>query len=321
VAFDSIETPFGKINKALGGSGSYFSLAASQFCPTSLVGVVGSDFSDKYRAPLRKRNIDLSGLEQAKGKTFAWGGKYSFDLNNRDSLFTHLNVMADFQPKLQPHQRGIGFVFLGNMHPTIQLKTLSQIKKPKFVGLDTMNFWIEKAPKELKKILKLADIFVINDSEARELSKEHNLVKAAKKIIRMMETIYPRPSPHKRREAATLIIKRGEYGLLMFRSAFPSTSGRGVRGEGLSMQVFHLPGFPLENVTDPTGAGDSFAGGFMGYLAKTGDVSWNNLKRACAAGSVMASFDVEKLGTRRLQEIKDSDIKRRFAEFKNLTNF
>ncbi len=305
VAFDSIETPFGKIKKALGGSASYFSLAASFFARPSVVGVVGKDFADIYRQPLKKKNIDLSGLEQTAGKTFAWGGKYSFDLNNRETLFTHLNVFENFKPKLSAGHKNASYIFLGNIHPALQLEVLSQIKKPKLVGLDTMNLWIEKTPKELAKILKLVDVFVINDSEARELSGEHNLVKAAKKIIAMMDTTSPQPSPQKGRETATLIIKRGEYGLLLFK-------GR---------DVFHLPGYPLEDVIDPTGAGDSFAGGLMGFLAKTEDLSWGNLKRACVAGSVMASFCCERLGTQRLQEISPGDIKRRFKEFKRLTHF
>jgi sugar/nucleoside kinase (ribokinase family) len=293
VAFDSIKTPFGKINKTLGGSASYFSLAAGFFARPSVVAVVGNDFSDVYRQALKNKNIDLSGLEQTSGKTFSWGGKYSFDLNNRETVFTRLNVFENFKPKLSTHHKRASYVFLGNIHPKLQLEVLSQIKKPRLVGLDTMNFWIKKAPKELAKILKLVDIFVINDSEARQLSGEHNLVKGAKRIMGLMG------------KNPTLIIKRGEYGLLMFNKN----------------QIFHLPGFPLEDVMDPTGAGDSFAGGMFGYLAKTKDRSWKNLKRACVAGSVMASFSVEKLGTRRLQEITQRDIAKRFSDFKKLTNF
>jgi sugar/nucleoside kinase (ribokinase family) len=293
VAFDSIKTPFGKINKTLGGSASYFSLAAGFFARPSVVAVVGNDFTKKYRQILAKKNIDLSGLQTAKGRSFHWGGKYNFDLNNRETVFTRLNVFENFKPKLSTHHKNASYVFLGNIHPKLQLEVLSQIKKPKLVGLDTMNFWIEKAPKELAKVLKPADIFVINDSEARQLSREHNLVKGAKAIMELMG------------KNPTLIIKRGEYGLLMFNKN----------------QIFHLPGFPLEDVTDPTGAGDSFAGGMFGYLAKTKDHSWKNLKRACVAGSVMASFSVEKLGTRRLQEIIQRDITKRFSDFKKLTNF
>ena len=189
VAFDSIETPFGKVDKALGGSASYFSLASSYFTRPALVGAVGNDFSDKYRAPLKKHNIDLSGLEEVSGQTFAWGGKYSFDLNNRDTLFTKLGVFEQFKPKLSEKHKQSDYVFLGNIHPALQLEVLSQIKKPKLVGLDTMNLWIEIAPKLLAQVLKKINIFIINDSEARQFSGQHNLIKAAKKIMGMMEKI------------------------------------------------------------------------------------------------------------------------------------
>jgi sugar/nucleoside kinase (ribokinase family) len=304
VAFDSLQTPFGKAKKTLGGSASYFSLAASFFDRPSVVAVVGTDFAARYRRILAAKKIDLSGLETAKGKSFHWAGKYSFDLNNRETIFTRLNVFKHFLPKLSEPHKNISNLFLGNIHPSLQLEVLSQIKKPKFVGLDTMNYWIEKTPKELAKVLQKVDVFIINDSEARELSNEHNLVKAAKKIIGMMKTTSPRPSPRQGREKI-LIIKRGEYGLLMFQKD----------------RIFHLPGYPLEDVIDPTGAGDSFAGGFMGHLSKTGDLSWANLKRACVAGSVMASFCCERLGTRRLEEISAADVNRRFKEFKHLTHF
>jgi len=287
-----------------------------------VVAVMGNDFSDDYRAILSKKNVDLTGLEQTKGKTFSWGGKYSFDLNNRETLFTKLGVFEKFQPKLLEKQKSAQYVFLGNIHPKLQLDVLLQIKKPRLVGLDTMNLWIEKTPKELAKILKLVDIFVINDSEARELSGEHNLMKAGRKIIGMMGTTSPRPSPQKERATATLIIKRGEFGLLMFQHSDSPPFKGGVRGGyNNRMQIFHLPGYPLEDVIDPTGAGDSFAGGMFGYLAKTGDTSWNNLKRACVAGSALASLGVEKLGTKRLQEITSAEINIRIAEFKKLTHF
>ena len=295
VAFDSIETPFGKVNKALGGSASYFSLAAGFFAQPSVVGAVGKDFPDSYRSILLKKDIDLSGLEQAAGKTFAWGGKYSFDLNNRQTLFTKLGVFEQFKPKLSAVHRQSPYVFLGNIHPSLQLEVLSQIRKPKLVGLDTMNLWIEKTPKQLAAVLKKINIFVINDSEARELSGHHNLIKGAKGIMGMMGLSANR----------ILIIKRGEYGLLMF----------GKNG------IFHLPGYPLEDVIDPTGAGDSFAGGFMGYLAKTNDRSWKNLKRACVYGSVMASFCCEQLGTKGLQFLSPADISKRYREFGQLTSF
>ncbi len=318
VAFDSIETPFGKVDRTLGGSASFFSLAASFFSKTSLVGVIGKDFPNAYKSILAKKNIDLSGLEQTSGETFSWGGKYSFDLNSRETLFTKLGVLETFKPKLSELHKASDFVFLGNAHPSLQLEVLGQIKKPKFVGLDTMNLWIEIAPKELQGVLKKIDIFIINDSEARQFSKEHNILKAAKKIMGMMA------------KNKTLIIKRGEYGLLMFRAVSPSPSlsaealakvdGRRARDEG-SMQIFNLPGFPLEDVVDPTGAGDSFAGGMFGYLAKTGNTTWENLKRACVAGSTLASFSVEKLGTKKLEQINSTNITERLSEFKKLTDF
>lgn len=293
VAFDSIKTPFGKVNKALGGSASYFSLAASNFTKPSLVAVVGDDFTNKNRLTLKNKGVDISGLQKAKGKTFAWGGRYSFDLNTRETLFTHLNVFESFNPVLSAAHKKTPYAFLGNIHPLLQQKVLRQIIRPKFVGLDTMNYWIEKAPVDLKKVLRKVNILIINDGEARELSKQHNLFKAAKKIMAMMA------------KGAALIIKRGEYGLLMFHKN----------------EIFDLPGFPLEDVVDPTGAGDSFAGGFMGYLAAADDTSWPSLKKACVAGSVMASFCVEELGVKRLLNISQSDINRRLADFKKLTHF
>ncbi|MDR3642392.1 MAG: PfkB family carbohydrate kinase [Candidatus Doudnabacteria bacterium] len=328
VAFDSIETPFGKVNKALGGSASYFSLAASFFARPSLVGAVGNDLTDKYRTPLQKHNIDLSGMEQVDGKTFAWGGKYSFDLNNRTTLFTKLGVFKQFKPKLSQAHKSSDYVFLGNIHPALQLEVLAQINKPKLVGLDTMNLWIETAPKLLAEVLKKIDIFIINDSEAREFSGEHNLIKAAKKIMRMMEAISPRPSPHKGREK-TLIIKRGEYGLLMFQQsskkiAASPAKALAPRNDTNGLSIFHLPGYPLEDVIDPTGAGDSFAGGFMGYLCREGSrpfPTFKHLKRACVYGSVMASFCCEQMGTERLQSLLQADIKARYGKFKKMTEF
>ncbi|MCL5775057.1 MAG: PfkB family carbohydrate kinase, partial [Patescibacteria group bacterium] len=220
VAFDDIETPFGKSKKTLGGSATYISLAASYFTRAGLVAVVGEDFKSEHCNVLQKQNVDLMGLEMKKGRTFAWGGKYHFDLNTRETLFTHLNVFENFSPVLSPSHRSTQYVFLGNTHPAQQIKIINQLKNPKFVGLDTMNYWIEKTPKELGQVLKLVDALVINDSEARELSKEHNLLKAAKKISGLM---------HKNKKRL-LVIKRGEYGLLLFQGN----------------KIFHLPGFPLE---------------------------------------------------------------------------
>ncbi len=295
IAYDTIKTPFGEIDNALGGSGTYFSLTSSLFSKTQIVGVVGEDFKKADEQLLLSHGVDISGIEHQAGKTFRWGGEYSFDLNNRTTLFTELNVLENFDPKLSENHKQAEYVFLGNTHPSVQKKVLEQMTQAKFIGLDTMNFWIEKTPNELKEVLKLTDCLIINDSEAREFSKEHNLVKAAKKIMGAMGE----------KESKTLIIKRGEYGLLMFNKN----------------EIFHLPGYPLEDVVDPTGAGDSFAGGFMGFLAKTQDSTFENLKRACVYGSVTASFCCEKLGTNRLQEITAADINQRFKEFKQLTQF
>jgi sugar/nucleoside kinase (ribokinase family) len=294
VAFDSIETPFGKVADALGGSATYFSLAAGNFTKPSVVAVVGQDFTQNHRRVLEKKNVDLSGLEQTSGQSFRWGGKYGFDLNNRETLFTHLNVFENFRPKLLPHHLDKQYVFLGNIHPALQLQVLKQIKKPKVVGLDTMNLWIKQTRDQLLEVLKLVDIFIINDAESRELTGEHNLLKAAKKILGLMQ-----------KTDSTLIIKQGEHGLMMFKQD----------------KCFNLPGFPLEDVLDPTGAGDTFAGGFMGYLAQSDDLSWDNFKKAAVFGSAVASFCVEKMGTDRLQEISLADINARFAEFKHLTHF
>ena len=216
VAYDSIKTPFGKVDRALGGSATYFSLAARFFTKPDLVAVVGNDFSAADKKLLAKA-ADVSGLQTENGKTFAWGGEYGFDLNSRQTLFTHLNVFENFKPELLPRHTTAAYIFLGNIHPSLQLEVLSQIKKPKFIGLDTMNYWISSAPKQLAQVLKLVNVFIINDSEARQLSKEQNLLKAAKKIQAMMKTTSPRPSPYKGRGAPILIIKRGEYGLLMFQ--------------------------------------------------------------------------------------------------------
>lgn len=297
VAFDSIKTPFGQKDNALGGSATYFSLAASFFANPGIVAVVGEDFTDNHHQILKNRKIDTEGLEKVKGKSFRWGGEYSFDLNNRKTLFTELNVFEQFNPKIPADYTNAEYVFLGNIHPLLQQKVLSQIKKPKLVGLDTMNFWIEGAHKELLDVLKLVDILIINDSEARELTKEYNLVKAGKKIIGMLGEAKNIPP--------TVVIKRGEYGVLAFQNG----------------NWFFAPGFPLEDVYDPTGAGDSFAGGFMGYLAKTKDTSWQHLQRACVYGSIMGSFCVEKMGTERLQNLTNDEIKTRFGEFKRLTHF
>ncbi len=301
IAYDSIQTPFGKVNKTLGGSASFFSLASRFFTKAKIVGVIGEDFKKTDFNTLAKV-ADVSGIAKAKGNTFHWSGRYHFDLNSRDTLKTELGVFENFKPQLSTQNINSDYIFLGNIHPKLQLDVLKQVSKPKFIGLDTMNFWIGNALKDLKIILKKVDCLIINDSEARELSREHNILKAAKKILGMMRSsnkssLNPQPS--------TLIIKRGEYGLLMFNGK----------------QVFHLPGFPLEDVIDPTGAGDSFAGGFMGYITKTQNTTWENLKKACVAGSVLASFSVEALGTKALQKVSNEKITKRFNDFKTLTHF
>lgn len=293
VAFDSIKTPFGEAKNLLGGSATYFSLAARFFATPAIVAVVGQDFTDEHRQIFTKNDIDVSGLVKLPGKTFAWGGEYGFDLNTRQTLFTHLNVFENFKPQLHEEHQNAPFVFLGNIQPNLQKLVLNQIKHPKLVGLDTMNLWIQNTPTELAEVLKLIDVLVINDSEARQLSQEHNLAKAAKKIRLMM------------RPQAVLVIKQGEHGLLMF----------------YNNTIFNLPGYLLEDVFDPTGAGDSFAGGFMGYLAQAGEITEANLKRACVFGSVVASFCVEDFGTKRLETLTKQDIDQRFAQFKQLTYF
>jgi sugar/nucleoside kinase (ribokinase family) len=295
VAFDTITTPFGKEDNALGGSATYFSLAARFFAKPGIVAVVGEDFN-KHQI-FKNNTIDVEGLETAPGKSFRWGGEYSFDLNNRTTLFTELNVFEKFDPKLPESYKTSEYIFLGNIHPSLQQKVLKQVKSPKLVGLDTMNFWIEGASRELLETLKLIDVLIINDSEARELTKEHNLIKAAKKIQLLMRGAKNIPP--------TVVIKRGEYGVLMFQNK----------------NWFFAPGFPLEDVYDPTGAGDSFAGGFMGYLAKQKNTTWNELQKACVFGSVMGSFCVEKMGTERLQSLKEDKIKNRYTEFKRFTHF
>lgn len=352
IAFDSIKTPFGQAKKTLGGSATYFSLAASFFAQPAIVAVVGEDFNNAHEKVFQNRKIDLSGLEHKKGESFFWSGKYNFDLNTRKTLKLKLNVFADFQPKLLPHHCQSQYVFLGNIHPKLQMQVLKQIKQPRLVGLDTVDFWIERNLGDLKQVLKLVDVFVINDSEARELSKEYNLVKAAKKILGMMVPPPPRPGgstppmlggdgpkspPILGGVAAAggrggnkiLIIKQGEHGLLMFYNSPPARggvpAGRGGGRDGddkvSNLKIFNLPGYPLETVFDPTGAGDSFAGGFMGYLASADKLDEHHLKRACVYGSVVASFCVEDFGTKRLEKLTKKEIQNRFAEFKHLTHF
>lgn len=292
VAFDALETPFGKVDRTLGGAATYFSLAASFFAPVKLVGVVGEDFGDGDRAVFAGRRIDLQGLEQAPGKTFFWAGRYTDNLNERITLATELNVFANFRPTLPDSYRGCPFVFLANIQPTLQLSVLQQMRRrPRLVALDTMNYWIERTPKELRRTLRAVDVLVINDSEARQLAGEHNLLKAAARILAL--------GPN------TLVVKRGEYGALLMRES----------------SMFAVPAFPLEEVHDPTGAGDSFAGGFMGYLARANRINDATLRRAMVYGSVMGSFVVERFGLERLRTLTRAEINQRAREFLRLTRF
>lgn len=292
MAFDAIETPFGKVDRTLGGAASYFALAASYFTPVRVVAIVGEDFTDKERAIFRGRNIDLSGVEHASGKSFFWAGRYSQNMNERTTLATELNVFADFRPSLPDTYCDSSYIFLGNIDPTLQRSVLTQVRcKTKLIGLDTMNYWIERTPAELRDTLKHTQVLMINDDETRQLTGEHNLLRAAKHVFKMG----PR----------TLVIKRGEHGALMVHDRF----------------MFSVPAFPLEEVHDPTGAGDSFAGGFMGYLAGAGRINEHTLRTAMVYGSVMGSFTVERFGVERLAHLKKAEIKKRAHLFSKLTAF
>jgi sugar/nucleoside kinase (ribokinase family) len=292
VAFDGLESPYGKVERTLGGAATYFSVAASFFTPVHLVAIVGDDFTELDAKIFHQRNIDCEGLERAAGKSFFWAGKYSENLNERVTLTTELNVFADFKPKLPERYRGSKYVFLANIAPDLQRDVLQQVKKrPKIAALDTMNYWIERTNEDLMETLRHVDILMINDAETRQLSSEHNLLRAAKRIFKL--------------GPSTLVIKRGEHGAMM-------VDKRGV---------FCVPAFPLEEPHDPTGAGDSFAGGFMGYLAAAGDKSDASLRRAMVYGSVMGSFTVEKFGLDRLKTLKRSEIHARARHFAKLTQF
>src|SRR5580692_2750016 len=289
VAFDGIETPHGKHDRLLGGAASYFALAACHLAPVRLVGIVGDDFTAKDVAVLKRQHIDLQGLERATGKTFYWAGRYNQNMNERTTLVTELNVFANFQPTLPKSYADSAFIFLGNIDPTLQHSVLKQVRrKPKVVGLDTMNYWIERTPAELKETLKHIQILMINDDETRQLTGEHNLTRAAKMIFKL--------------GPKTLVIKRGEHGALMVHDKF----------------LFSVPAFPLDSVNDPTGAGDSFAGGFMGYLASQRNVTEHTLRRAMVYGSVMGSFCVEKFGVERLTRLTRSEISARARLFSRL---
>ncbi|MDF2450420.1 MAG: ydjH [Bacteroidota bacterium] len=294
VAFDAIETPFGKTDKIVGGAASYIALASSYFTnEINLVSVVGDDFPKDFMNTLKGQGVSLEGLQIKQGeKSFFWSGRYHNDMNSRDTLDTQLNVLAEFDPIVPESYKDCDFLMLGNLMPAVQQKVLSQLtKRPKLIVLDTMNFWMDIAMPELLETLKGIDVLTINDSEARQLSGEYSLVKAAQKILAMGPKV--------------LVIKKGEHGALLFNKD----------------EVFFAPALPLEDVFDPTGAGDSFAGGFIGYLAKTKDVSFENMKRAIIFGSAMASFTVEKFGTERLIGLSDEDVSKRVQEFVDLVQF
>ena len=294
VAFDAIETPFGKTDKILGGAATYIGLAASHFnVNAAAVSVVGGDFPKEYLDLLSNKNIDVTGIEIVKeGKTFFWSGKYHNDMNSRDTLVTELNTLADFNPVVPQSYKDAEVVMLGNLHPIVQSSVLDQMtKKPKLVILDTMNFWMDCALDDLLNVIKRVDVITINDEEARQLTGEYSLVVAARKIHEMGPKY--------------VVIKKGEHGALLFHNA----------------HVFYAPALPLEEVFDPTGAGDTFAGGFAGYIAKTGDVSFENMKNAVIYGSTLASFCVEKFGTERMQNLSNEEIHKRLLQFKQLTQF
>jgi len=294
MAFDAIETPFGKTDSIVGGSATYVAYAASNFIkPVQQVSIVGYDFPKEEMEELRKRGVQLDGVMVIPDKkSFFWSGRYHEDMNTRNTLITDLNVLADFNPVLPDSYQGAEFVMLGNLSPAIQLSVIKQLqKKPKLIVMDTMNFWMEIAMPGLEEVMKKVDLLLVNDAEARQLTGQFSLVKAAKSILKMGPKY--------------LIIKKGEHGALLFHED----------------SVFFAPALPLEEVFDPTGAGDTFAGGFMGHLAKTGDISFENMKRGIIVGSAMASFCVEKFGPTRLKEINKTDIDRRIQQFKELVNF
>ena len=292
VAFDAVETPFGKREKMLGGSATHFGLSASFFTDVRVVGVVGDDFGEEEMAVFRDRDINTDDLERVEdGKTFFWSGRYDFDLNTAHTLDTQLNVFADFEPKLSEASRGARMVFLGNIQPALQREVREQVSGAELVALDTMNYWITSVPEQVEAAIRVVDVVIINDAEARMLSGEPNLIKAARKIL----SWGPR----------ALVIKRGEYGAAMFTKD----------------SYFAIPAYPLESVFDPTGAGDTFAGGFMGYLSSREKVDDDTLRRAIIFGSVMASFNVEEFGTDRVRRLTHEEINQRFRDFKRMTHF
>ena len=291
VAFDSVETPFGRGDEVLGGSATYFSTSASFFTGVQLVAVVGEDFPEEPRQFLSSRGVDLTGLQTRPGKTFRWKGRYGYDLNEAQTLETHLNVFETFHPELPESYRQAQFVFLANIDPELQLEVLQQVEKPKLIACDTMNFWIDGKRDALIRTLGHVDILVINEAEVRQLADEANLVKASRAVLAM--------------GPKTLVVKRGEYGVLVFTEH----------------SVFSAPAYPLEEVFDPTGAGDTFAGGFMGYLAATNNLTEETIRKATVFGSVMASFTVEDFSLNRLRKLNWEEIEDRFRRFQALTAF
>ena len=294
MAFDAIETPFGKVERIIGGSATYVAYAAGNFVkPIQQISIVGYDFPKEEMEELRARGVQTDGVEIVPDKkSFFWSGKYHIDMNTRDTLVTDLNVLADFNPVVPDSYQGAEFLMLGNLMPKLQLSVISQLKvRPKLIVMDTMNFWMDSAMEDLQEVIKKVDVLLVNDGEARQLSGEVSLVKAARKILEMGPKF--------------LIIKKGEHGALLFHEN----------------HVFFAPALPLEEVFDPTGAGDTFAGGFIGHLAKTKDISFENMKTAIIVGSAMASFCVEKFGPQRLKEISKADIDERLSEFVQLVNF
>lgn len=294
MAFDALETPFGKVDRIIGGSATYAAWAASNFTrPIKQVSIIGGDFQQDEIAKLEARGVEFEGVEVVKdGKSFFWSGRYHMDMNTRDTLVTELNVLEQFNPQVPDSYQDCEFLFLGNLVPAVQASVINQMKKrPKLIVMDTMNFWMDVALEDLKKTMAMVDVIMVNDSEARQLSGEYSLVKAALKIQEMGPKY--------------VIIKKGEHGALLFHGK----------------NVFFAPALPLEDVFDPTGAGDTFAGGFMGHIARSKDISFENMKTAIIVGSAMASFCVEKFGPLRLQEITDADIEARIQEFVELVNF
>ena len=291
VALDSVTTPFGKVEEALGGSATYFSCSASFFTKVKLVAVVGADFPSRHIRFLKNKGIDIKGLQVSNGKTFRWKGCYEYDLNEAKTVYTHLNVFSNFKPHIPEEYKNEDFVFLANIDPTLQEDVLMQVNKPALVACDSMNFWIENKKRELIRLLKKVDIFILNDAEARELAEEPNLLKGARRILSFGPKM--------------VIIKKGEHGALLFSNH----------------SFFSAPAYPMESIYDPTGAGDTFAGGFMGYLSKVRKINEPNVRKAIIYGSVLASYNVEDFSLNRLRRLTMDEIDRRYKEFKKLTCF